>query len=485
MVANVLTATRWSEVKRAPVSEMIGRVARPFVATNLYLPTTVDWARADYAFWDQLRRGKKATYEIGALFAKPIARTLSSWKLGKGLTPTVKSSQSTQKALVRFLKDHLITLIETDQDNTGLGDAYLVVNIDGSITRVSPDQVEPIAEPKGSQNIVGYKITTKLEDQTIVDEYRLDGRTVTVTKGNLETVTNYRNLIGMLPVIPWHNEAGPNEVFGHPYYEQCLKLFARYDRTINKALDGVDVMGNPVPVVENSENPDDDLERLSGGHTRSYVDEDGNTQQQYVVDFSRLPIVVLGTGARMSFVGPQPFTEDAGRMLEFLFLLMLQATGIPEWAWGGAIASSKASVDAQMPAFEMLIHLLRLYVTPIILQIMRVWLATISLYTPGIDPQAEIELEYGNIVPEDRAQRLAEVKQAREDGAIRKVTEVRLLNFPGIEDPEAEVAAAEEESAAAQQANQDQVDAALADLLKQNPSDNQDEIPPAKEAQAA
>jgi Phage portal protein, SPP1 Gp6-like len=461
--------------KNMPIAEMIGRTARPFVASPFFTTTTVDWTRVDYAFWDQLRRGKKEDYDLGGLFAKPIGRTLAHWSLGKGITPEVDETEDstgdTETALQDFVADNLVTLIETAEDSLELGDSYLVVNPDGTLTRASADVVEVLADPPGSQNVVGYRITAKLEKQTIIDEYRLTGRTVTVEAEGQKVVTTYPNLIGLLPVIHWPTERSANEVYGHPYFEQLLRLFGRYNRTLSKALDGTEAMGNPLPVVEGAENPDQVLKLLSGGRTHTYIDEDNKEQTVPVVDWSQIPVAVLGKGAAFKFAGPNSFTGDTSKMLEILFLLMLQATGIPEWVWGGAIASSKASVDAQYPAFENLIDGLRLKLKGPLLTTMRVYLATIALYAPNIEAQAEIALKFGSVVAEDRAQKLEEIKFARGEGGtttlITEETALRLLNL--VEDPAAEVEAARKETQMNQQAQQDGVDQALMKLLD-NPS---------------
>ncbi len=457
--------------KNMPISEMIGRTARPFIASPFFTTTTVDWTRVDYAFWDQLRRGKKEDYDLGGLFARPIARNLAHWSLGKGITPEVDEAEDatgdTETALQDFIADNLVTLIENEEDSLGLGDSYLVVNPDGTLTRASADCVEVLADPPGSQNVVGYRITAKLESQTIIDEYRRDRRTVTVEEGAVKTSTVYPNLIGMLPVIHWPCDRAANEMYGHPYYEQLLRLFGRYNRTLSKALDGTELMGNPLPVVEEAENPKQVLELLSGGRTTTYIGEDGKEYTVPVVDWSQIPVAVLGKGAKFKFAGPASFTGDAAKMLELLFLLMLQATGIPEWVWGGAIASSKASVDAQYPAFENLIDGLRRKYQGPLLATMRAYLATLALYTPNINAQAKITLKFGSVVAEDRAQKLEEIKFARGEGGtsilITEETALRSLNL--VEDPAAEVEAARKEAEEKQQAQQDGVDQALMKLL--------------------
>jgi hypothetical protein len=446
----IQAATKWT-----PTSEIIGR--RGPVRAVFPTITSIDWSRADASFWDQLRRGKKADYEIGGLFTRPITRILTSWMLGKGMT--VKSdSEPTMEAGQEFVNNNLETIVATVDDSLALGDSYLIVNPDGTLARVGADQVEILAEPAGSQNVSGYRVTTKLESMTIVDTYKLDGRTLEINKGGQKTEQTFPNLIGMIPVVHFPSDRAANEIYGRPYYEQLLKLFQRYDRTINKSLDGVDIMGNPVPTIEGVEDPDETLQQIATS-SETFTDSSGTERTRYQVDFNDLPIMVVGKGGAFKFAGPQAFTQDAGRMLEFLFLLMLQTTGIPEGVWGGAIASSKASLEAQMPAFERLIEALRLVYSKPLVQLVRVWLAWQSLVESGMQPDSVITLSFPSILQENREQKLAEIESAYDRRAIRKVTYLRLLNL--VEDPEAEVKAAEAEAETADEAVDQALDKAI------------------------
>jgi hypothetical protein len=454
--------------KYGPVREIIGR--RAVGIPRIMVAPSVDWTRADYAFWDQLRRGKKTDYEIGGLFSRPIARTLTSWAFGRGFGVEVADSETTEEAAQQFATDNLKPIIDVIDDSLSLGDSYFVVNIDASLTRVSPEQVEILAEPAGSRNVIGYRITTKLDAMTIRDTYKLDGRELEIEAGGKTTTQKFTNLIGMLPVIHFTCDQAANEVHGRPYYEQLLKLMLRYDRTANKTLDGVDAMGNPFPVIEGVEDPDETLANISTGQ-ETVSDSKGNQVTRYQVDFTQLPVLVLGKGGHLNLAAPNQFTGDATQMLEILFLLMLQTTGIPEWVWGGAIASSKASVDAQMPAFERLIDGLRLAYTAPLLQLIRVWVATRALVEPGLNVAAQITLNFPSIAVEDRTQKLEEIKFAEERKLIRKVTALRLLNL--VDDPEAEVKAAEAEAAD----SESEFDRALDDLVRNPPPD--EELPQA------
>lgn len=446
-------------------SEMIGRVRH-----NLYrVPltrTTVDRTQTDYKFWDRLRRGKAKGFELGGLFAKPIGRILSGWTLGKGFSYS-HEDEDTNTLLADFLRANMRAIIDAYYDSLTLGDAYLVVNPDGSLTAVPPNQMEVITDDLDYRQIVGYKITTVLENGTrIEDEYRADRRIVRVYRGggdgNPEEI-EFENIIGRIPVIHFANERSANEIYGHPTYEALYTLFAEYDDTIRKALDGVKIMGNPIPVVEGADDPQGEIDRLKSKDDTTYTNPASpHEQTRPTIDLNATAgeMFVLGKGASFNFKAPGVFTQDSGRMLEYLFLLMLQHSQIPEWAWGGAIASSKASVDAQLPAFTLTIETLRQEVEAQLIALGEIFLAYRSFVVPGIETEG-VTLQWSPLTDRDEQTTRAWVEFLFGRGLITQQTAVEASGL--VEDVQAEVQAAADEMAA----QRDQFEARIQEEMAQ------------------
>jgi hypothetical protein len=436
-------------------SEMIGRTA--FVAMK---PDTsrvnIDLTKVDYAFWAKFRRGKARGYEIGGLFAAPIARILISWVLGDGFGVRIKADGVTddQIAIIEetvsgFVQDNLLEISETYYDSISLGDGYLVVNPDATLSQVPADMMTKEPDPLDYRKVNSYTITTVTDTATIQDIYRLDGRTVKVKqKGQeSETVTEYGNVIGRLPVIHIANNREANEIYGHPIYEALLPLLGHYDDTTVKSLEGVKLMGNPKPVMEGAEDPESEIERLSNGKTTNVVSSTGESETVPVIDFDSLPMLVLGKGASFSFKSPSQFTGDAAKMLELLFLLMLQHSMIPEWVWGGAIASSKASVDSQMPAFARYISGLRSRLAKMLIELIRIWIGyknmLMPLYSGAID-DLKISIEWPEIEAENEQIKQAWVQMLYDRSLITDATTVNLSGL--VKDAQSEVEAARNEA---------------------------------------
>ncbi len=437
--------------KRISLRDMIGRVAATsrnwfynwFTVTPA-ATVAFDATRPDYMFWDKLYRCKQPTARLGGLFTKPMTEHIKAWTLGKSFKATT-GDEKTDTALAEFVRDNLVLLCTLLIDSLRLGDAYVVINADGSLTMASPDCVEVVTDKLDYTKVIAYKITTRLEKVTIVDEYRLDGRTVTVKDlDGIETVTRYKNLLGRLPVKHLKCNSSANEIYGRPIYEALLQAFYEYDDVLDNALKGVKAMGTPIPVLEGVANAEKSLEDL-GARTTTFTDADGNVQTGLTVDFQDLDMIV--TDGTFNLKGPNPFTEDSWRVLKNLFLLFLQHGNIPEWVWGGAIASSKASVDAQMPAFEKFIQGVQLWMGGLLADLCTTWLAMVSLYKPNVRA-LPVSVSYPPVANAEATTILSKVNFALNNGLIRKVTALDLLDL--VDDPAEEVALADDEAAAMQ-----------------------------------
>jgi hypothetical protein len=450
----------------AVVAEIVGRTVSPYSRLSRTASTTsVDWTRPDYAFWSRVRRGKEPGYELGGLFAKRIAEIDAEWTLGRGFT-LLTNNPDLDAEFARWVRDNLNTLMTWRKDASALGDAYLIVNGDGSLSAASAEQVDVLTDPLDYKNVLGYRITSVLDAATITDEFRVDGRTITIEAQGQKQEWQYSNPLGLLPVVHLPNDREANEIYGHPIYEALLRLFARYDDVLQKSLDGVEVMGRPIPVAEGLEDVTT-AQAQNSSRTETVYNEDGTTASVPVVDFEDMTMLWLGKGASFKFAGPGSFSADSVAMLQILFYLMLEHIGIPEWAWGGAISSSKASVDAQMPAFVRYLEGRRTQVQEAILKLAQAWLAVKRLTTALA--AVDVSIEWPALEGKDQAQHTAKVKLATDNGWVTDETGLRLLEL--VDDPAAEVEAAKAAAQTDESRMQAEIDAQLSAMRMQSALD--------------
>ncbi len=468
MIRELLTGLVGERVER--VSEIVGRVA--FGASAFWKTRTarsVDATQTDYEFWDHLRRGQTPGYQFGGLFAQPIAEIITSYMLGKGLGARLTDSKGdespdsprgyTNTLLARFLgRIHglLLTLIE---DDLSLGDQYVIVNPDSSLSVPSPDMVEMIYDETDYRKVIRCVVTTKLDAATITDEYRLDGRTVTLhfADSRADVVQRYENLIGRLPVVHFPNDRSSNETHGRSYCEPLLPAFARYDDVTAKLLSGAEMMGNPVPSIEGLE----DLRQVEVANETSedetYTDKAGNEETRKVLKMDRDPMFLIGKGGKLEFKSPAVgFTKDNRDALKSLFLLILDKTRIPEFLWGGAIASSKASAETQYPPFVQFIEGRRAKLAGLaaddllgaeaqggLFELIDIWLRMRRLVDPKV-VVGPVALDWPELSEVDEQLRLEWVKFLSERNALPDEQAVALSDL--VDDPAAAVEAARAEA---------------------------------------
>lgn len=465
------------------VSEIIGRVSSPFRRTLTLATKSVDETAPDYPFWSYLRRGKQRGYQIGALFTKRICEVDAEWTIGRGFSVET-DNPDVDEMVSCFVRDSLNTIMTWRKDASGLGDGYIVVNADASLTMINPDTVQIIPNPLDYTQILEYKITTVFNAGTIIDEYFIDKRIVTVKEAGKPDFTQiYPNLFGRFPVIHLPNDKETNELYGHPIYEALLTLFARYDDVIQKSLDGVEVMGRPIPVAEGLKDPTL-AKKDNSTRTETVYTPDGSTETVDVVDFEDLTMLWLGEGASFKFASPNPFSADSVAMLKKLFYLMMEHIGIPEWAWGGAVAGGIGgdAVSSQMPAFIRYLEGRRLQIQPRLKDLIEVWLIAKSFIEP-VPAYEEVEISWPELDKTDGTLLLEKIKYAHGSGLITAVSALRLLEL--VDDPESEVEDAGEEQANNEEAMQAELDSMMAERAKADQAAQTSGEMPMKPAQAA
>lgn len=444
---------------RKKVSEVIGRSVGAMGAMfDSMTGTSVDATKSDYKFWDSFRYGKAKGFEFGSLFAKPIVEIISGTMLGSGLNAQLIQSDDvseevgnyTNGKIRQFLRRNLAMLMQMVKDLFSLGDQYVVVNLDGSLSVPSPDQVRLEYDPLDYRKMVKATIRTKLTDADITDEYTAETRILRIkwndtTKG--ENVETYSNVLGRIPIVHLANERSANETNGRPIYEAMFYLLERFNRLLTKALSGAEMLSNPVPVLEGLEDVDEAVE-LNG---EEVTDESGN--KKWVINFAKLKILLLGKGGSFKFASPGAgFTDDIRNMLKSLFLLILDFTRIPEVIWGNELSSSRATSGDQMSAFYQHIEARRIAIEGEgadeemlfeprggILAIIDLWLSVKALTDRQII-RAPVEMLWSELSQRDEAQLFAWTQWADGRGYITPQTALAQAGFSGV-DPEAEIEA--------------------------------------------
>ena len=477
----------------APVQEVVGRtVFAQTIEHELYqsmVRGNVDATRTNYKFWDEFRRGLKEEYSLASLFAIPTTEILASRVLGEGATVTLAKAsvedQSSEKIeytnnkLTEWFQGIHSQLMRVLIDLYGLGDQYVVVNPNGTISVPSPEMVVPTYHPLDYRRLMQVEVITRTEKVEIRDIYTDRLRTWKVKNRTAEQVEfdglrlppnttvqrEFVNLIGRVPIIHLANDRSANEIFGRPVYEQHLGLFGEYNDLLKKGLRGAQLMGNPIPTLEGMKDVDVTVTANSRDTGEQYTDEDGSIQNRPQLVLDEETVMVLGEGGHFRMVAPAVgFTEDVRSMLKLLFLLFLETMGIPEAAWGGEMGQARSTSVEQAKTFHKSIGRMRVALETMIadatspvnnrvatkgglLGLVDLWLRMRALTDKEI-LVAPAEIEWPALALPDEQMRFNKTRYGHERGLIQNTTALRQLELPGIHDPDKEVAAAQVEMVA-------------------------------------
>lgn len=413
---------------RKRVRELIGGAQKVRVRQiNGYRPTK-DMTNVDYRFWDRARRGKARGLEISGLFLKPICSKLAGATIGDPVQIDVDNS--TAKAMAdKWLFDHHVDIQRSYEEAMHLGDCYLVVNGDLSLSVVPPHVVEPMLD--AAEQVTGWRITETYGALTMVDEYTLTERTRRVLRGGVATRTErYPNLIGRLPVIHVANRMGADEFYGRPEADAMIPALQRYGDVIDAAIRGNIRQGRPTPVIERmgtAEQVSRFWEKFGRRETQTLPD--GTSETVDVIDFDPDQLLTLGGDAQFRYAAPGSFSGDTETLLSILFYLILQHSEIPEAVWGASIPSSRASAETQMQPFMQFIVKKRVLAEEWLRELVRVVLAYGALIDWRIDPDAPLKLVWQPLTEEDKRMRLDVATWAHGAGIISDEEARKLIAF--------------------------------------------------------
>jgi hypothetical protein len=414
-----------------------------------YRQPTHDWGRSDYAFWQRAYYGRATGLELSGLLIRPIVSKLSAWTLGRA--PTWKlDSESSQQALADWWATAHPDVLAAWRGALKQGDSFAVVNSDLSITLLPPDSVDPIVDEADYANVVGWRVTQVLahpettQRMVIIDEYYADRRVHRVEVNTIPTQTiTYPNLIGRIPLVVISNQPDPGETFGHAEAEALLPLLHRYGEVFDAAIEGNVLQGRPTPVL--TFETVQDLEKFDEENATTETQTLPNGQSQrikvYDIDLSQL---LVASGATFSYESPGSFSADTSKILEILFYLILEHSELPEFVFGNAISSSKASAEAQMPIWVRFIEARRGDMVGWLTEIAEIALGYLALTTPGVT-LATPTLQWEELDSADGTLTLASVQWAYLEGLIDRRTALTLLPVT-VEDPDQILDAADAEA---------------------------------------
>lgn len=432
-----------------------------------------DWSRPDYDYWRRAYRAQVRGLELSGLLIKPLVSKTAGWVLGR--PPQFKIENKTAaEEFSAWLADHHSEVLKAYKESVKLGDGFLVVNPDMSLAIIPPQHVTPIISDTDYSQQLGWRVAQTFthpdytgRKMTIIDEYTAVSRVRIVDVDGRESGRQeFPNLIGRVPVIHIGNNVEAGETFGRPEAEALVNVLQRYGVIIEAAAEGNELQGRPTPVLNFETKDDLDTFWNLYGETERQTLPDGSTETSKTlsVDLQRLLTV---SGATFSYQSPGSFIGDAVRLLEIMFYLILEHTELPEFIFGNAVSSSKASTETQMPVFVRFIEMKQGEAARWLKELAEVVLSLMSLTSPGVAVESPM-VQWEQLTTDDGQLTLQALQWALTEGLIDDRTALQLAPLD-IEDIDAvlEQARVEKEEREARFAQNQLPPAAVANDLEE------------------
>ena len=488
---------------------------------------SVNYERNNYdlfrsIYWNSVVNKKGNEYLVAAALGKPIINITAGFVVGRGVTVELENPnqdavlENIEKDINAWLRKNQGVLYNMAKYTYRDGDAYVHMDEFGNLTELDAAGVEVILDPISSvvigcyvKNIVyindvnpqtglpsGSQTTWIYVKQYRSDSIRIfryiDGQPekaetlwerVFTADGALEIseasiYDEEGNDLGIpagfvqerkLAVKMLHNEPEAQAVYGNSDYQNILAIFKEYSDVIKEAKAAVIYNAGPLPVLKGVVNQ----KQLAEASADPAVAGETEAAEQGSFVWGQDKILYLnGDKADAKLLQGQGVMDDAAKLLEIYFYLFVQGSETPEFVFGTAVSSSKASTETQIPIFvkkierkqeefsafvrdlvETYVERRQLISDPLYLSLLETGLPDVSVAYPAIDD-------------EDKTLTLETVQWAFENKMLSGETALELILGGKIKNISNEIkkAAAEAKQAAKEQAPE-QRDRIVNDLL--------------------
>lgn len=466
-------------------------------------------------------------YQIAAALGKPIVNIAAGYVLGKGFSVELDNPnndsliEQAEDNINQWVKDNEKIFLDIARHGYRDGDAYLHIDEYGQLSEYDARGVDEIIDPVSGKTI-GFDVKRRVEETDkygnnatsviYVKQYRTDSIRIyryeesqpenigvlwekMITRdgykdipraedGTLENIPREYIRERSLPVIALHNEPEAEAVYGNSDYQNLLSLFANYSGVIKAATKGSKYNAVPTLKIRGLSNPTTTEQKVSSGKSLAAQALDYEDNQEYQrsnkegIEWGQDSVLYLSKDSDADFINGNGFMNDLSKVLEIYFYLFVQGSETPEYVFGTAVSSSKASTDSQAPVFITKIVRKQLEFQHFVQKVVNAYIerrALMSdyLYQQLVEKAPSVRVAFPPIDNDDVTLSFESVKWAYENNLITAGKALEIILSDRIKDVPQEVreAALEaKERAEAEPANSDRL---LTTILKQTNNEAQ------------
>lgn len=345
--------------RRAGETAKLRTLALPYSA--LFPHYHLDSSRVDVKLARELYDNTNDHYKLGAGFARPIIDTCAGFMGAPHFShadpaASVALEQVAEAWTSRFFRlqrntlrdgDHFARIVHTASK---LNPSERVFEL----RLIPPEWVTPTVDPLTGawQEVrIAYPVKVTRPDGTIEAQYtvyevlRPRERIVEASSDAPASVRSQQNrrednVWGLIPVVHFRNEPEEHRLYGSSDLEPVEPYMKAYHDTMLAAVAGARLFGNPRLLFSLR-----DVDRFL---RRNFSPEEVESRR---LRFDNKQVFLMEEGDKADILGTSQGLEHITTVLEYLFYNIVDVSETPEFAFGTAVRSSKASVSEQMIPF--------------------------------------------------------------------------------------------------------------------------------------
>jgi len=321
-------------------------------------PYHLDSSRVNYQLARELYRNINDKYKLGAGFARPIVDTAAGFM---GAPHFSHPDPEADNALESDMERWTGKILRINRNAIRDGDVFArIIRVPSrfdpkkreefSLQLIPPEWVTPVPDPltgAWQQIVIRYPVTVTDEQGRTTAEYTLTEvltdklRTITVDgRAPAEARSQNRteeNPWGFIPVVHFKNEAEETQLYGASDLEPVEPFMKAYHDTMLFAVQGSKYFSRPKVKF-----------RLN--NVKKFLEDNFSPEeiQAGKLKFADKEIFLLQDEDDAEFISADSGLQGITTLLKFIFFCIVDVSQTPEFAFGTAVQSSKASVSEQM-----------------------------------------------------------------------------------------------------------------------------------------
>jgi len=321
----------------------------------------LDSSRVDYNLARELYNNTNDDYKLGAGFARPIINTTAGF-MGVPHFSHMGANEEADQELERAFSRWSGKLLRIHRNALRDGDVFarLTATADQfdpkrsviDLMLIPPEWVTPIPDPVNGgylEVIIRTPVEIKDEDGRLKHKYYVveritkDTQSVKIEGDAPDNVRqalekpDEKNNWGFVPIVHFKNEAEEHQLFGASDLEPVEPFMKAYHDVMLFAIQGAKLFSHPKVKIHVKD-------------IQQFLDDNFETEEieRGVIKFDSRDIFFVHENENIEFITADPGLDGVTTLLQFLFYCIVDVSETPEFAFGTAVQSSKASVSEQM-----------------------------------------------------------------------------------------------------------------------------------------